>query len=493
MSRQPRRQVLEPIGEVRRFALPFTAAPGRLVNPEIGLHSIALRSGDHAPYTIDVTILDAPDLRLIRAGVWLAHRVIDGRGEWYLASDQWTPWLPAERIEQMDDVDLPDLYADLVRPFRRGAPLGPVAALSCERDEFALRGEKAELLAVLRDDRVQVRSSGVLTASYREVTIAGVEGRLQGAHSTWLTELLCGVGGTRVNEFPSLAQRIGSPATGLSDFPPPRVCRPDDSLEEIWSYRLGRRMRELTHADLAFRARAPGAHADLLRCLREISAQILGFTPLIDETWARDLVADLGGVLTELADPERAEVVVNGERYLRLLDRLVSATRAPAFGGHATEPAGTALAGELGARLGEFVVACDALIEHADDALWQSALAAATRVIDSCHVQVRPSERVALIAQRTARLARRLARCVRVTEEYAGLDVGSLTSREAFAAGRRFERLFAEQAEARTDFLARWDRQRPRLVRAAENKKNRAGAPSRAGRATGKRRRREKR
>ncbi|WP_432558711.1 hypothetical protein [Granulicoccus sp. GXG6511] len=494
MARQARRQrtVLEPIGEVRRFELPFTAAPGRLIKPEIGLCSIALRSGEHKPYTIDVTVLDAPDLRLVRAGVWLAHRVVDGRGEWYLASDQWAPWLPTERVEQMGDVDLPETFADLVRPFRRGAPLGPVVALTCDREEFTLRGDRAELLAVLRDDRVQVRSSGVVTASYREVTIAGVEDRLQSPQITWLTEVLCGVGASRVLEFPTLAQRIGAPATGLSDFPPPRDCKPGDSLEQVWSYRIGRRMREVTHADLALRARAPGAHQDLVERLREIRAQFLGFIPLLDPAWARDLVAELDGLLAELADPDRADTVVNGERYLRVLDRLVSAVRAPALGGQAAEPAGVALAGELGARLGEFVIACDALGMSAEDSAWQSALAAAAGVIDSCHVQIRPSARVGRIGERAARLARRLVDCVRVTEEYAGLDVGSLTSREAFAAGRRFERLFADQGAARTEFLARWARQRPRLVRDAEVREEAASRPK-AGRAAGKRRSREKR
>lgn len=248
------RSVTAPIGEVRRFELPYTAAPGRLVNPELGVRSLALRAGEHAPYSIDVTLLDAPDHRLIRAGVWLGHRVLEGRGEWYLASDEWTPWLPAERIEQMGDVDLPDVFADLVRPFRRGAPLGPIAALTCDRQEYALRGDSAELLAVLRDDRVRIRSGGLVTARYREVTVTAVAGALTGPQLSWLTELLTAVGGIRVAEFPSLAQRLGAPASGLSDFPPARQCLPGDSLELVWTHRLGSRLRALTYADLAVRS-----------------------------------------------------------------------------------------------------------------------------------------------------------------------------------------------------------------------------------------------
>ena len=79
-KRKRERVVVEPIGEIRRFEMPWAAAPGRLVNPEIGLCSIALRAGDHAPYEIDVTVLDAPDHRLVRAGVWLSRRAHRAHG-----------------------------------------------------------------------------------------------------------------------------------------------------------------------------------------------------------------------------------------------------------------------------------------------------------------------------------------------------------------------------------------------------------------------------
>ncbi|MDO5499168.1 MAG: hypothetical protein Q4F67_05735 [Propionibacteriaceae bacterium] len=467
MARHPKRReaVIEPVGDVRRFEMPFTAAPGRLVNPEIGLRSISLRSGEFAPYTMDVTVLDAPDLRLVRAGVWLAHRVVDGRGEWYLATDRWTPWLPAERVEQMGDVDLPDVFADLVRPFRRGAALGPVAALTCEREEFALRGPSAELVAVFRDDQVQVRSGGVVTASYREVTLTGVAGRLTGAQLAWLTEVLCGVGATRVEEFPPLAQRLGAPATGLSDVPEPRECRPGDSLDRVWAFRLGRRMRELTYGDLALRAETPGAHDDLAATLRDIRAQLRGFVPLIDRSWARGLTDEIDWVLDALVATDRLDRVLNGERYLRLLDRLMSATRAPALGGHSDKAAGTALSEHFGQRLSEFLTAADALTPESADEAWQAARTAAVALGDSARVQIRPGEGIQRIERRAGKLARRLGECVRGSEEYAGLDFDRLTTKEAFAEGRRMERVFAGQHEARVGFLQRLPRYRRELAR----------------------------
>lgn len=457
MAKRKREQVVvEPIGEIRRFEMPWAAAPGRLVNPDIGLCSIALRAGDHAPYEMDVTVLDAPDHRLVRAGVWLAHRVVDDRGEWYLATDEWTPWLPAERVERMGDVDLPDALADMVRPFRRGAALGPVAALSCRREEYALRGPHAELVAVLRDDRVQVRAGGVVTASYREVTVVGVEARLTGSQLSWLTERLTSVGGARVEEFPPLAQRIGAPATGLSDFPAPRACRPGDSLENVWGYRVGSRLRALTYADLALRADAPDALADLRGQLLELRTQCRGFTPLLDPTWSRSLCGDLEGVLDDLADSREPLAVLNSERYLRLLDRLMSATRAPALGDHSGQPAGLSLAAELRARQVEFLRIAGTLTEASADETWQEALAAAVAVLDSCGVQVRPDKAVQRLARRMGRIADLLQECVHAVEAYAAIAVDALTSAEAFEAGRRFERLDAEQRVARLDFLDQW-------------------------------------
>jgi len=113
--------------------MPYSAPAPRLVNPSLGLHNLVARAGHNAAYEIDVTLLDAPDHRLIRSGVLLAHRVLDGRGEWYLTAPDWQPLLPKDRIELMGHADLPEELADLIRPLRRRAPLGPVAALRCER------------------------------------------------------------------------------------------------------------------------------------------------------------------------------------------------------------------------------------------------------------------------------------------------------------------------------------------------------------------------
>jgi hypothetical protein len=53
----------------RLYDMPYSAPAPRLVNPSLGLHNLVARAGHNAAYEIDVTLLDAPDHRLIRSGV----------------------------------------------------------------------------------------------------------------------------------------------------------------------------------------------------------------------------------------------------------------------------------------------------------------------------------------------------------------------------------------------------------------------------------------
>ena len=158
----------------RFYDLPYSAPAPRMINPDLGLHNLVARAGHNAAYEIDVTLLDAPDHRLIRSGVLLAHRVLEGRGEWFMTAPDWQPLLPKDRIELMGHSDLPEELADLIRPLRRRATLGPVAALNCDRREFALRDDRGATMALLRDDKVTVRRAGLTTARYREVMITPI-------------------------------------------------------------------------------------------------------------------------------------------------------------------------------------------------------------------------------------------------------------------------------------------------------------------------------
>ena len=238
--------------------MPYSSQVPSPVRPDLGLASLVARAGHNAGYDIDLTLLDAADHRLIRTGLLLAHRVLDGRGEWYLGAPDWVPLLPKELIIPMGQGELPDDLAELVRPFRRGAPLSPVAALRCERREFALRNGGGQTVALLRDDKVTVRRNGLTTARYREVMLTPVGPGLDAAQAEWLGQCLGAAGGTEIERFPRLVRRLGAPATGPSDLPAPAKLA-DGTFGQFLTQLLGAGVRDLIGGDLALTAGAPGA------------------------------------------------------------------------------------------------------------------------------------------------------------------------------------------------------------------------------------------
>ena len=69
--------------EPLRYELAWAADRPVLTNPELGLDVLVDRGTSYS-FTSDITLLDSTDRRLLRAGVVLAHRVIEGIGEWYM-------------------------------------------------------------------------------------------------------------------------------------------------------------------------------------------------------------------------------------------------------------------------------------------------------------------------------------------------------------------------------------------------------------------------
>ncbi len=265
----------------------------RLVNPELGLDNLVARAGHNAGYEIDLTLLDAPDHRLIRSGVLLAHRVLDGRGEWYLGAPDWVPLLPKELIEPMSQADLPEEMADLIRPFRRRAPLSPVAALRCERREFALRARQGPPLALLRDDKVTVRRGGLTTARYREVMLTPVGAGLQPQQREWLDTCLIGAGATVLTRFPPLVRRLGAPATGPTDFPEPTPLDAGASFASFVSTLIALRLRQLLTGDLRLRGGDPSAALELTRTAALLRGELDGLGGVLDSSWTDDLIDEL--------------------------------------------------------------------------------------------------------------------------------------------------------------------------------------------------------
>jgi hypothetical protein len=448
----------------RFYDLPYSAAGPRLINPDLGLHNLVARAGHNAAYSIDVTLLDAPDHRLIRSGVLLAHRVLDGRGEWYMTAPDWQPLLPKDRIELMGHAELPEAFADLLRPLRRRATLGPVAALACDRREFALRDDRGTTLALLRDDKVTVRRGGLTTARYREVMITPIGPGLTDEQTAWLDRAFIQAGATYVPRFPRLVHRLGAPATGPTDLPMPEPFDAEAPFKKFCSQLMALRLRRIVEADLAVRGgdlAALGRLADEAARLRD---ELTGLSAVLDPEWVEDLYDELGWISLDAAPSddggrERLASRLRSERYLTVLERLVGAVRSPKLAEVRTEPTRVILAELVDAAVARLRRPADALTVDSAEEDWDEAWHEMVRlqwVLDVAG-QVLPED-LLKTQQRLASVARLLAQVHddRTSEETALLLVADLSPQLAFLAGRDFERETDKARRSKREFVSDW-------------------------------------
>lgn len=448
----------------RLYDMPYSAVEPRLVNPAVGLRNLVTRVGHNAAYEIDVTLLDAPDHRLIRSGVLLAHRVLDGRGEWYLTAPDWQPLLPKDRIELMGHADLPEQLADLIRPLRRRAALGPVAALRCDRREFALRAEGGVTLALLRDDRVTVRRGGLTTARYREVMLTPVGPGLDEEQTAWLDRALLGAGATEVSRFPRLVTRLGAPATSPSDVGEPAPFDPEGPFRRFVGQLVGLRLRRIVEADLAVRGGDLRATERLVDQARLLQAELQGVGVVFEAEWLDDLADELAWLMPAggAQSAEQLALRIRGERYLTLLDRLVAAARAPKLGDGSTGRASEVAEQLLLHALEGVQAAVDAASSADGGGGWAEVVSAVALVEAAASVlaHVRP-ESAAAASRRLAKPRRLLVRAA--GGQLADDGVAGLTPEQAFAAGRAYEQALQQTRQAQAAFVTSWTKARKKL------------------------------
>lgn len=432
---------------VLRLEVPFTSDPPRLTSEAVGLPRILRRPA--ASYTMDVTILDVDDARLLRAGVTVAHRVIDGLGEWYLAGPSWAPHLPEEQVEPLGaSGDLPEQYARLLRPLVRRGVLGTMAALHCERDEWALRTSEGQIAAVVRDERVRIRRSGITTARYREITITPSE-HLTGQQRDFLVSAAMSVNATVVDEYPSIRQRLGAPATGLTSFPLPRETHRDSTLEEFVASLFAEHLQGIVRADLARRSSGGEDLSELNDRLWAFGRDLRGLAPVLEPSWREATERALSGL--PFASPAEVETPL-----LDVIDALVGAARAPRLGDLAHKPAAELLYQR--AEQATFILAdrCRALRADSTDEQWQGALRAAEQleVVVAVAAPLFPKV-VTRILRRLGDVTQELRRCA--LGAFAGEPaLDGLSAAQAFALGRDTERKRAEVKRHREAFIERW-------------------------------------
>lgn len=461
-----------------RFEVPFTMETPRLTSPQHGIERVVVNSGDTCERA--ATILDAPDHRLLRAGIMLAHRVVNGLGDWYLDAPGWGPWLPTDHAEPLGAAgDLPADLAELVRPFRRLATLGPIAAVTTQRTSYSLKDAEDTTLATVRDEATQVQRNGLTISRFREVAITP-SAAMTGAQRRFLAEAMRGVGGIDVDDFPQLVQRLGAPATGLTDFPPPREWDSRASLETFVSSLFASRLQDILRADLALRASTlarvpdedgtlppdPGA-APLLSELAQLRHQLTSLATVLEPSWRERVVADVDAVLDR--GPEQSVMSLD-DRYYLVIDALISAVRAPQLGNRSHEQAAPVLRHQLVQGLRILVDRCDRLTPPkndapSDDAEWEAALVAARQLLGTTEgIGILFGKLARKVAKQLRKTSHLLDACQPVQSWPDAATMAAWTPTEAFEAGRALQRAGDERDTARARFVEDWPGVRAKLV-----------------------------
>lgn len=444
--------------EQLRFELPFPAVLPRLANPDLGLRNLSARAGT-TDAELTVTLLDAPDHRLMRSGVVLAHRVSEGEGDWYLSLPGWirgkrsSP--PLEQVTPLDgEGELDPDFRTAVQPFLRRSTLGPVAALTVERQDYTLRDAAGTTIGELRDEKVTIRRAGLTTARYREATLSALPDHpLSPARRAWIRESMSLVGATQVDEFPGLVQRIGAPATGPSDFPDPAETDTETTAGTVTALvasGLRALVRGLDTAGRDGQGKVRGGPA------RDLAAQLAALAPALDPDWYGDVVAGLRA--WPAAGPGAAE------HRLVVLDRLVAAVRIPPLCAEVE-----ATPRRLFTRLQHDAVervrdSCGQAHIHGHDAAWD---AAAEAVGDAIAVVRLSVDRVPKSRKRLARLVDLHDQLQRCQDPY-GTDLRARAASDpdrAFEYGREYERHRQRIERARRTVVDGWDEWAERLGR----------------------------
>lgn len=449
-----KRAVIEPM----RFELPFAADAPQVVNPTLGIDRLATRASQC--YTMDVTVIDTPDNRLLRSGVVLAHRITDGIGEWYFAAPGWGG-LPDEAVEPVGAAaELPDRFAKVIRPIRRQALVGPIAGLTCERHEYVLKSSGGEVLGAIRDDQVTIRRGGLIMARYREASVLPTRA-LTSEQADFVAEAMIEASAARVARFPTLQARLGAPATGLTDFPAPGPIDRFITLERFAQHRFASRLRDVVTADIALLAGDASARG-LVEALQRTRRDVRGLAAVLDPVWREQLEAELA--VLEHIDPDSTDSPLQGQELLRVIDALVSATRAPRLGDLSQHAAAEVFFERVEAGTLILIDRCMSLKVDAPDERWAATLRAAEQLQTTAELGVELHGKLAKrFLKRLSWLQDELRPGVRTVTEPTDADLDAMTPRAAYAAGRAAAESAAGVEAARMQFVADWPDQVRRL------------------------------
>ena len=463
------------------------------------------------PRTIELRAVywDTSDLRFAREGVTLRHRTGEGPNDgWHLKLPVHEAGVPDastgardELLEVAPDDAIPARLLDLVSAYVRGAVVGPVATLSTTRSLYCLYDAEERPLVELADDLVCVLNQGHVAGRFREIEIEDVGGGSDVLRAVGDTLRAAGaVGGEFV---PKVVRALGPQATAAPDPPPPGRMLPSDSTRAVVQAVLRRYVRNLMARDVEIRRSAPDAVHQMRVAARRLRSALKLFGPVVDPTWAnalRDELAWLADTLGAARDAEvlldrlhrsldalppelvlgqvraRIDQAVGGslaaaatesvqtlrtERYLALVDRLVSAAWDPMTTDAADDPAGVVvprLVADTWKRLASAAARVGG--RRATDADWHRARIAAKQVRYAAEAVTplfgRQAKTLAERAEAIQELLGEHQDAVVACAELRRLATGARTGGIGFTLGLLYSVEMAAIERTRHDFPALW-------------------------------------
>ena len=316
---------------------------------------------------LDATYFDTDDLRLVRAGATVRYRNDEG---WVvkLPVASGTVLTRAEHRFAGGPATPPDPAVDLVRALTRGVPLTMVARLCTTRQQVRVSTPDGTGVATLVDDTVRVTEGAAAEPAFREIEVELLEDSV--SHHADLLAKLRAAGAGAPDPTPKLARALGPRAMAPPDVAVPAVPRREASVDLVVRAAIATGVDRLVRHDPGVRIGDDPENVHQARvATRRLRSNLRVFRELLDEQWAQELRDELcwlgdvlGGVrdadvlldrleakiarlptvdqgaadrliATLRTDRERKRELLlaslRGERYNRLLDRLVLAARRP--------------------------------------------------------------------------------------------------------------------------------------------------------------------
>jgi CHAD domain-containing protein len=334
--------------------------------------------------TLEAVYHDTADLRLARWGVTVRHRSGDGEG-WTVKLPDGTDGPALVRREVTFDgppAAPPPAALDLVRAYVRRSALAPVARMRTVRSGLEVRDVEDQLVAEVVDDEVSVLHRGRVAARFREIEVE-VSGRAPAGVQDAVVRRLREAGAGEPDPTPKVVRALGARAQRPPEVAPVVLAR-DPTMADVVRQAIGASVAQILVHDPGIRIGDDPEDVHKARVgTRRLRSDLRTLRSVLAEDWVEDLRGELKWLAQALGDVRDADVlserlqrqaaslseldagglapllrrlasereeavarlrdIMTGERYVELLDRLVTAARHPLLRPQADAGAGTVL------------------------------------------------------------------------------------------------------------------------------------------------------